>query len=982
MFCPKCKNEIKDNSLKCDLCGARIGALCKECGHYNLINAVKCKNCGKVLLKICSECGSANLPEAEFCRKCRARINNNQKESKPEAPVYSAGRSTQQRVKSMLAEGIKDADKKIITLSGASGSGKNLVLRSAISELSGAKLIWLMGSCTQITQLSPFGYFQDLLLNFFNINNFCPDTLQLKKNSVRFFKQDFPTLKYSEILDLLNLLYPDSTDKYENIYYNKTRMFSILKKVITTIVEKTKVVFIADKFENIDGMSYDFIKEIIDDEYISKRSKFIFICTEPKPGLGLINTESLGAKNYLDLSISNFTQAQCEEFLKQYNCNFDKNTTSKFFKMSDGVPANIEQIIFLQSDIEKYGLKNIEYNTIDAVIEYRLKILKQQNMKAYRMLVAMAVLGAKSYPAILENFDNGTPEVFENTIEYLVISGFITRLNNLSFEFKTESIWKTVISFVKNDEMFEEILNYLYDLLKSYKQSSPAILGYISQKLGDNNQALDIWTVLMKYASYIGDIGLYIIVQKQALKLIENKNNDYYKKIKKNIYTRIGKLLEPINSESALEYLQKAVIMIEDDEDLEHIELLGYIASCAMKTGNYFGAIECVDGALNKIPSSMTFEKTIIKSRTITPLLKLGNYGQLVNEVENEILPEIEKFLFKGKDHFLIDLKGLFELWLGLYFDLAESLVFQGNNRAFEIIQTIYEIIEKNKNTEASILCRANLLLALANTTKGDISTSKQILDDMLKEYSPDSMDSYIVSRWNFIDILNKFFEKDYATMQTELFNVVAYANNINDSFTKNILKTLLAKILKSNSQTKKALEILDEQVAYFAKEKIATGVLLCWYLIAEIKLATNGTQFALDVVTRALDICQSPNINNYYFTALFNKLIGEIYITKQDFESAKVYLEKALFVAKQFDLEYIQVKTYLQCAKLYQELALPKSNNRTVYIKQALKMFQSAKNVPIVSTQTALQKEIKEELNILTSFCKLNGIVLKRTDK
>ena len=200
--------------------------------------------------------------------------------------------------------------------------------------------------------------------------------------------------------------------------------------------------------------------------------------------------------------------------------------------------------------------------------------------------------------------------------------------------------------------------------------------------------------------------------------------------------------------------------------------------------------------------------------------------------------------------------------------------------------------------------------------------------------------------------------------------------------FTKNILKTILAKILKENNQTKKALEILEEQVSYFAKEKAATGVLLSWYLIAEIKLVTSGTQFALDIATKALDIAQGPNINNYYFMALFNKLIGEIYLAKQDFESSKVYIEKSIFIAKQFDLQYILVKDYLQCAKLYQELALPKTSLRGNYIKQALKMFQLAKNVPIVSEQTALQKSIKAELNVLTSFCKLNGIILKKESK
>ena len=188
--------------------------------------------------------------------------------------------------------------------------------------------------------------------------------------------------------------------------------------------------------------------------------------------------------------------------------------------------------------------------------------------------------------------------------------------------------------------------------------------------------------------------------------------------------------------------------------------------------------------------------------------------------------------------------------------------------------------------------------------------------------------------------------------------------------------------MLKDKNENKKALEILEEQVAYFAKEKIATGVLLSWYLIAEIRLITNGTQFALDIATKALDIAQGPSINNYFFISLYNKLVGEIYMAKQDFESAKVYIEKSIFIAKQFNLETNLVKSYLLYAKLYQELALPKSTMRSEYIKQSLKMFQLAKNVSIVNDHVYLQKLIKEELSVLTSFCKLNGIVLKRPAK
>lgn len=983
MQCPKCKKEIEEHSLKCVHCGTRLASVCKECGTINPITATECSNCHKVLLKICTECGAANLPDAKSCRKCGFEFVKIQNIPRPE---YSVEKMSQQKAKAQLIEKIKDGNTRIIHLAGESGVGKNLVLRYAINDLKNANLIWLLGSCTQVTQLSPFGYFQDMLLNFFNINNFCPDTLQLKKNSIKFFKQDFPLLTNSEIIDLLNFLYPETLDKYENIYHNKQKMFQIMKKVMLTIVEKVKSVFIIDNFENIDGMSFDFLKELLEDDFIIQRCKFIIISSGLKPAMGLIATSKLTDENYIDLNLANFTYTQIESLMCQYSgLNLGKDFINLAYKISNGNPAVAEQMVMLYKDILRNNLKNIKYTNLETIIKNRLNILKQENLEEFRFLVALSILGVKFYPAMLENFDNCSPQQFESIIEHLVEKGFISQINNLSFEFKSNSIWQMIVSLVKNDENFNDILVTLYNTISIYKQSSIALLGYMVQKLNYIQQAFDVWTLLMKQASYIGDIGLYIIAQKQALKLIEDKEDEQSQKIKKNIYTRVGKLLEPINHEAAFEYLQRAILMLNDNEELEHIDLLGYLASAAMKSGNYWGVIECTDNVLNKIPEEMEVERTLIKTREIRPLVKLGNYGQVANLIDTEILPALEKNRNKIKTLLTktqILESDIFQIWLELYFDYAEALTFQGDSKMFDVIKIIFDIIEKNKITNYSCLCKAHLALALANTIKGDIKTSEKILDDILKEFSLDDMNSYIVSRWNFIDILNKFMLCDYNSLYSELFNVVAYANNVNDNFTKNILKTLFAKMLQDKNEMKKALEILEEQVAYFAKEKVATGVLLSWYLIAQIKLVTNGTQFALDIACKALDIAQGPSINNYYFIALFNKLIAEIYMAKSDFESAKVYLEKSIFISKQFNLQSILVNDYIQFAKFYQELALPKTTFRGNYIKQALKMFQLAKNEGIVANHLYLQKKIKEELSLLTSFCKLNGIILKRGAK
>ena len=48
MLCPKCKQNIEDNSVKCPLCGTRVGLVCKNCGTYNTITSKECTNCKKI----------------------------------------------------------------------------------------------------------------------------------------------------------------------------------------------------------------------------------------------------------------------------------------------------------------------------------------------------------------------------------------------------------------------------------------------------------------------------------------------------------------------------------------------------------------------------------------------------------------------------------------------------------------------------------------------------------------------------------------------------------------------------------------------------------------------------------------------------------------------------------------------------------------------------------------------------------------------
>src|SRR5574344_1289532 len=68
MKCPKCSNEIPENSLKCPSCHKVLKLVCPVCGALNKSNT--CTKCGFVIVTKCHKCGHFNETKAEKCKNC------------------------------------------------------------------------------------------------------------------------------------------------------------------------------------------------------------------------------------------------------------------------------------------------------------------------------------------------------------------------------------------------------------------------------------------------------------------------------------------------------------------------------------------------------------------------------------------------------------------------------------------------------------------------------------------------------------------------------------------------------------------------------------------------------------------------------------------------------------------------------------------------------------------------------------------------
>ena len=989
MKCPICKKIIPDNSLKCPYCKSRTGLICKNCNTINSIFDFKCKNCGTEILKLCPNCSSVNFPNAAKCRKCSYTFKQTQDNDDSENTIkleYPANLVSQQSAKNILAKGIKKSGKKIFSLSGDKGIGKSLVLKAVIHELKDENYIWLYGKCTPITQITSGGLIQDILLNIFNLPNFCLNNLQFKKDASKFFKNEFQQLNNNEIFDLINFLYPAQDGRFEDIVANKHKTFDFLNKIFDKLTSASKFVIAVDNFDFIDGFSYEFITRFIKKENIWPDFKLLLIYNEPKPAKGYFYFP--GEKNdkiYLDVGIAplEFKQMQSLVDLKTNRIEgfpqLSRAELEEIYKTGRGNPAYITNALDLCFDCQLSG-RDFEISTsFEGLLEYRLSILSKLNPSAYDILTASAILGDKININLVKEVFEADDKTFKDILVYLKKMDYIAPVNEIYCEFSSMLLWETVLKTAKHTRNYNTINKKLLNYLNDFTLNSHAIFGIIAQNLKQPELALDIWTKNTKLASYIGDLNLYAISQKQCLALINELDDTETLKIRYNICERLGKLLADFNPKEAMDYLPDAISNAKNMGDSpREIELLGYMSSCCRKTGNYFGEVECTDAVLAKMNPDDKLELALVRSTKLNALLNIGNCGQIINLIDNDIMPAFDDFLSKNEPHPTIPMDIIFETWIKTYLVLANALIIQGNNRSFEILTILFDVLERNRIEDENLICKSQLALAFANTMKGDIPESEKILEEIQKEYQSKSMDNECVTRWNFINIINNFFRKRYNGLQEDLFQIVTFANNNGDNFTKNMLKTMLGIIFRHNDQTSQAMEIYNDQIAYFSKEKMALGALLTWYLIADATIITEGPQQALDIASQALEVAQNPKINNHFFACLLQSVMAKATLALSDFESTKIHLENAIITARQYGLNDLLSRLYLQYGRYFQELGLIKSSRQKDYLAAAAKMYEKASEIIKTTRNNCVHQDIQKAKAVLKTFCHLNKIPIE----
>jgi tetratricopeptide (TPR) repeat protein len=215
----------------------------------------------------------------------------------------------------------------------------------------------------------------------------------------------------------------------------------------------------------------------------------------------------------------------------------------------------------------------------------------------------------------------------------------------------------------------------------------------------------------------------------------------------------------------------------------------------------------------------------------------------------------------------------------------------------------------------------------------------------------------------------------EFEDLREELYEAAIFAGDTEQEYLKNLFKTFLGKVFYEAQQAKHAVSIYNEQVTYFANNKLALGALVAWYLIAQATMITENPKNAIEIASQALEIAQNPKINNAFFIVQLKILLAKAYNELADYETAKINLESAMILAKKYNMNDLMSKIYLNYGMYYQDMAQIPSLNKLEFLKGAKKMYEKAMTLILKNTKNVYLKEKIDAQNAqLQLFCQENG--------
>ena len=465
----------------------------------------------------------------------------------------------------IILNNLSDSASKIraISLNAQRGVGKTHLLNDLYYKINRIKehnTLVLYAQCSALTQVSPYGLIQSFFARFLECSVVLEEEIDEKAFETKILEKfKIDSITQENLQTLINLIYPTKKDYFENILINKEITYKYLKNIFDFLKENKNIVLIIDDFDLIDESSWGFLKHLVNSDYFENGAKMILGYKNQHSISMYFQSNKLNDTNCLNISLRKLNTLDSKGFIKKIlgqKAQIPNELISQIAYNAQGNIAYIEQIIqyLFERKIliitEKIVKLNPEFkeeikipDTLEKCFFERLEFLKAHAIKEYIFLNTASLLGDRLDYKLLANVFEMSENVFFETVSKLEKKGYLKRKFDDIYGFKNSLTWSYCYIKAKEEEIIKEDAKKLLLALSDKTITTPLICPILAQIIGNSTLAFNLWTKNLQYASYIGDVNIYAMAQKQSLILLENVKLDNFKYVKNNICERLGKLV-------------------------------------------------------------------------------------------------------------------------------------------------------------------------------------------------------------------------------------------------------------------------------------------------------------------------------------------------------------------------------------------------------------------------------------------------------
>jgi hypothetical protein len=230
---------------------------------------------------------------------------------------------------------------------------------------------------------------------------------------------------------------------------------------------------------------------------------------------------------------------------------------------------------------------------------------------------------------------------------------------------------------------------------------------------------------------------------------------------------------------------------------------------------------------------------------------------------------------------------------------------------------------------------------------------------------------------WYLLKNIAQFFEGNRDNVKTELNMLANFAINVKQFTFAPVIKSLLAKMMLEEGDAEATQNTCYQLYCEAANNQWVLSALSNWYICMDAYLYKEEYTSAIKVGEKAMDIAVKANIVSRYFAALFNAKIAECYISSDDIDMAKIYMEQAEQIA--IEQEYYFLLTHI--ALLKEQLLIKEiqknPNLKIQNIQEIYKNLCNAEKMTEITQNHNMSIQVQEHLKNITKFAQDQGLKL-----